>query len=264
MSCLKQQLATEPPTAYPAAMNRRVSFRWAWIVAVALVVPFARTGWTQAVGADDAGSPRNIHSALLLQAAVCEVIGIGQISSQTPSNTVIQVTDFWLGDPGSNLLTVSSTPDDFVGCTTPFLFFLSRYQSFLDLTPPESHFSYIFDMNYHRSRHEPDGLYLYDGVRSWIPVTPENANLVTWSSNLVQAAQVAMDPQAFYELIRDGYRLNADTSRIHRDSVYTFMFFHYFNEADFMQQVWADPLLVGRARAWVNMSYQQETKTWLP
>ncbi len=33
-------------------MNRRVSFLWAWIVAVALVVPLARTGWTQAVQFD--------------------------------------------------------------------------------------------------------------------------------------------------------------------------------------------------------------------
>jgi hypothetical protein len=88
--------------------------------------------------------------------------------------------------------------------------------------------------------------------------------MVNWCSNLVYVAQVTTNRQAFYELIREGYRLHPETSRIHRDSEYAFQYFHYYMTTNFMQQVWSDTNLVGWARSWVNMSYQQETKTWLP
>ena len=64
--------------------------------------------------------------------------------------------------------------------------------------------------------------------------------------------------------IRDGYRLNPATSRIRRDSEYTFQYCSYYMTTNFMYQIWSDTNLVGRARNWVNMEYQQETKTWLP
>ena len=38
----------------------------------------------------------------------------------------------------------------------------------------------------------------------------------------------------------------------------------YYMPTDFMQQVWSDTNLTGRARAWLNMKYQQETGSFLP
>ena len=98
---------------------------------------------------------------------------------------------------------------------------------------------------------------------SWFPATPENADMTTWCSNLVYVSQVNTNRQAFYELIRDGYRLYPETSRIRRDSLYTFMHINYFMSTNFLRQVWGDTNLVGRSRAWVNMSYQEETREWL-
>ena len=207
----------------------------------------------------------SLNAALPLQAAVCDVIGIGHIASQTSTNAVIKVSDYWIGDSGTNTVVVSlTTPSDFAGCNTNFLFFLSKYQSFLELEPSECHFSYILDMDYHRSRYQPDGLYLFDGIRSWIPVVQDTTTLLNWCSNLVYVSQVNTNLQAFYELIRDGYRLNPATSRIRRDSEYTFQYCSYYMTTNFMHQIWSDTNLVGRARNWVNMEYQQETKTWLP
>lgn len=204
-------------------------------------------------------------SALPLQAGVSDVVGVGTLVSQAETNALLCVSRYWFGDPQTNMLSVHTADDEILPTMgTNFVFFLSKYASFGNLEPIECRYSYLFDMNYHRSRYQPDSLYLLNGSRSWITVTPENSALINWCSNLVYVSQVNTNRQAFYELIRDGYRLHPKSSRIHRDSEYTFMHFHYFNDTNLMQQVWGDTNLVGKARSWVNMSYQQETKTWLP
>ncbi|NLB70190.1 MAG: hypothetical protein GX804_11035 [Lentisphaerae bacterium] len=208
--------------------------------------------------------PLSWNTALPLQAAVCDVIGLGYAVTQDNNNIYLNIDQFWYGDVTNNPVLLRGGHGELMPTNNiPVIFFASKYQSFLSLRPPECHFSYIFDMDYHRSRHEPDGLYLYDGDRSWFPATPENADMTTWCSNLVYVSQVNTNRQAFYELIRDGYRLNPPSSRIHRDSEYTFQFFRYYNDTNFMRQVWSDTNLVGWARAWVNMSYQEETREWL-
>lgn len=204
----------------------------------------------------------HLDSALPLQAAVCDVAGVGHLVRQDRTNAFIEVDQLWLGQPTNNLDITSRALFPTNG--SPFVFFATKYQSFLDLEPLQCRFSYIFDMDYHRSRYEPDSMYLLNGNRSWFPVTPENADMVNWCSNLVHVSQVNTNRQAFYELIRDGYRLNPESSRMHLDSRFTFMYFHYFNDTNFMKQVWSDTNLVGWARAEVNNAHFFETKTWLP
>ncbi len=208
--------------------------------------------------------PMSWSSALPLQAAVCDVAGIGRALSQDDKYATFQIDQFWFGSVTNNPVRFYreyAKPLPTNG--TPVVFFASKYQSFLSLEPPECHYSYIFDMDYHRSRYEPDGIYLLSIDRSWFPATEENAAMTAWSSNLVSVSQVNTNRQAFYELIRDGYRLHPEPSRIHRDSEYTFMYFHYFNDTNFMQQVWSDTNLVGGARKWIGNRYWLETKTWL-
>ena len=207
----------------------------------------------------------SLNAALPLQAAVCDVVGIGHALSQDDTNAVFQIDQFWHGSVTNNPVSFKMKNwKPFPTNGTPVVFFASKYQSFLSLEPAEAHFAYIFNMNHHRSRYEPDGLCLFDGDRSWFPAIVENAAMVNWCSNLVYVSQVNTNRQAFYELIRDGYRLNPESSRIHRDSKYTFQYCSYFMSTNFMQQIWSDTNLVGRARDWVNMEFQQETKTWLP
>lgn len=206
----------------------------------------------------------SLNAALPLQAAVSDVVGTGHALSQDETNAVFLIDQFWYGSVTNNPVHLHKEhAKPFPTNGAPVVFFASKYQSFLSLEPAECHFAYIFDMDYHRSRYQPDGLCLYDGDRSWFPFTPENADMANWCSNLVYASQVTTNRQAFYELIRDGYRLYPESSRIHRDSEYAFMYFHYFNDTNFMQQVWSDTNLVGKARVWIRNRYWLETKTGL-
>jgi len=208
--------------------------------------------------------PMSWSSALPLQAAVCDVVGIGRLVLQHPTNAIVDVMQYWIGGAQTNRLSFHTVEHEKLpGGGTNFVFFLSRYGSFANLEPIECRYTYIFDMNCHRSRYEPDSLFLLNGNRSWFPAIEENAAMTAWCSNLVYTSQVNTNRQAFYELIRDGYRLNPEPSRIHRDSEYTFMYFHYFNDTNFMQQVWSDTNLVGWARKWIGNRYWLETKTWL-
>jgi hypothetical protein len=162
--------------------------------------------------------PMSWDSALPLQAAVADLAGIGRVLSRSATNAIVQVDTVWYGSE-TNTINITCRVQ-FPTNNTPVVFFASEYQSFLDLEPSESRYTYIFDMSYHRSRHEPDGLFLLNGERSWFPVTPESEQMVTWCSNLVYTSQVSVNTNAFYELIRDGYRQNPESSRIRRDSLY--------------------------------------------
>jgi len=205
-------------------------------------------------------------SGLPLQAAVCDIVGIGKVVSLNNATSIVEIAQFWTESLSTNIVAVEMLVDDaFPTNNASFVFFLSRYSTFANLEPIECRFSYIFDMEHHTKQNEPEKTpFLLNGNRSWFPVTTENEAMVIWSSNLVHAAQVTINRQAFYELIRDGYRLHPENSRIHRDSEYTFMYFGLFMSTDFMSQIWTDIKLLGRARSWVNMSYQQKTQTWLP
>jgi hypothetical protein len=209
--------------------------------------------------------PMSWVSALPLQAAVCDLVGIGRILSKNSTNAIVQVDQCWFGGTNDSVMALDNRDGHgFPTNGTPIVFFASRYTTFLELEPLECHYAYILDMDHHRSQHQPDGLYLYDGERSWFPATTNNADVISFCSNLVYVAQVNTNLQAFYELIRDGYRLHPEPSRIRRDSEFTFMHCGYFMTTEYMQQIWTDPLLVGEARDWVNMEYQRKTKSWLP
>ncbi len=233
-------------------MKRKLLVLTAWLILVRSLA----TG-------QDTNMLWNLDSAFPLQAAVCDVAGIGHVLTHNNTNTSLHIDQLWYGTATNNLLAIDMRGEQPIN-TNNIVFFVSKYGTFLDLEPSECRYSYIFDMNYHRSRYEPDGTYLLNGDRSWFPATAENAAMTTWCSNLVYVSQVNTNRQAFYELIRDGYRLNPEPSRIHRDSYYTFMHMNYFSSTNFMQQIWSDTNLIGRARDWVNMCYEEETKTWLP
>ena len=205
-------------------------------------------------------------SALPLQAAVCDVIGIGALESQTSTSALINVSQFWLGNPQTNIIDVSVSQSGVVLPSegTNFLFFISTHSKIGRAEPLEMRFTCMFRMDAFRSKFPADSMYLLSGNRSWILATDDNAGLINWCSNLVQTSQINPDMYAFYELIRDGHRLHPPSSRIHRDSIYAFRKSHHYMPTNFMQQVWSDTNLTGWARAWINNTYRFETGSFLP
>jgi hypothetical protein len=214
------------------------------------------------------------QNPLPIQAAVADVAGIGTLGARTETNILINVTQHWFSVVQTNIISVPfPSALDLPGGTTNYMFFLTRPRLRKDQTPIGGHtepartrYSYMFDMEEFRAMQQPDDpLYLLNGVYSWIPVTEENAALVNWCSNLVYSSQVSLNLQTFYELIRDGYQLNPETSRIYRESMHSFMRAVYFMPTNFMQQVWeTDTNLIGKARADVNNAYWMKTRTFMP
>ena len=203
-------------------------------------------------------------SPLPLQAGVCDIVGIGVVTNSTVNSISLTVENFWIGNPGSNTLTISTDNAIPPVTNTPIVFFATKYSSFLSLEPWQSRFTYIFDMEYHRQRFQPDGLYLYDSGLSWFPATAANAELVSFASNLVHAAQMTTNKMEFYTIIRDGFRLYPETSRIHRDSETLFDYCSYWGGTNFMKQIWSDTLLPMRLRGTLQTSYRLQTDDTLP
>ena len=203
-------------------------------------------------------------NALPLQAGVCDVIGIGEFAPQSSTNALITVSQYWFGNQQTNILDVRiSENDTFPTEGTDFLFFLSAYPEIKNLELPRQRFMHMFAMEQVRSKFQPGGLYLLNDSRSLIPVTDDNAATISWCSNLVQTTQINKNMQAFYELIRDGYRFNVPASKMHRDSEYSFQYARHYMPTNFMWEIWSDTNLINWARFWINNSYKLKTGTSL-
>lgn len=182
-------------------------------------------------------------ASLPLQAGVCDIVGIGHVINVSSQGVSVVVDTYWTGNPGSNTLSITIHENIPPATNAPIVFFATKYLSFLALEPAMCRYSYIFDMDYHRNRHSPEGLYLFDDESSWFPVTTNNAELVKFSSNLVYAAQVAINTNMFYEIIRDGVSMHSTSSRIHQDSIYAFWNIESFMPTNRLMEIWADSSL---------------------
>lgn len=218
--------------------------------------------WSPPLGTDELVAGQ--FSPIPLQAGVCDIVGVGIVTNTTANSISLNVVNYWVGNPGSNTLTLLVNNALPPVTNTPIVFFATRYSSFSALEPWQCRYTYIFDMDYHRQRFQPDGLFLFDDGMSWFPATSNNFELVAFSSNLVHATQVTINKTAFYDIIRDGARLYPESSRIRRDSETLFDYCSYWAGTNFMKQIWSDQLLTGRIRHSVNNNFWSETGTWLP
>ena len=211
------------------------------------------------------------RNPLPLQAAVCDVVGIGTPVARTEDDLMLQVSQYWFNGIQTNITSVPFPSDSVLPeGVTNFLFFIVKRLSRENGVPieevedPRSRYSYMFGMEEARSQYLPDDpLRLIIGVSSLIPVTTNNADLISWCSNLVYTSQVSPNRQAFYELIRDGYRLNPESSKISRESLNALNFGPYFMPTNFIRQIWSDTNLTGRMRDEVNNAHWMMTRTFL-
>ena len=199
---------------------------------------------------------------LPLQAAVCDIIGIGKLESRTSTGALIRVSQYWFGNQQTNIIDANVDNDYIPAGGTNFLFFLARPVAMTnEYGLPISRRPFMFKMEEARRFQVPNSRpFLFGGARALIPVVSENTEIINWSSNLVHTAQVNPDLYAFYELVRDGYRLNPASSRIHRDSVWTFcMYDTFFLTTNLIERIWADTNLTGWARGGARNTYWKKT-----
>ncbi|MGI5869853.1 MAG: hypothetical protein ACOX9C_10485 [Kiritimatiellia bacterium] len=209
------------------------------------------------------------QSPIPLQAAVCDTIGIGRVASVSTNrwDEIVRFDDiqYWIGDPGSNTLSVIAGFSGLVVTNTPVVFFATRYalpSGFHSAGEPR--FYLLFRMPEWRQRLQAVDPQLYDNDRSWFYATSENADLMAYASNLVEAAQISTNRLHYYQQIRDGVRLHPAESRIHIDSDVSFVNCRYWMPTNFMLEVWSDPLLPAVPRADVNNNHKIVTDLWLP
>ena len=195
---------------------------------------------------------REKDNALPFIAAMCDIIGIGEVDSKTDTNALINVSELWLGDPQQNRLNVSLEGEDLPENGMKFLFFLSKHPQIGMLEPVEMRLEFMFRPE-SRSQLKSSDIYFLGGNHAVVPATPANSALISWCSNLVQSSQINLNVRTFYELLRDGHRLSPPSSRMYRDSENAFQTSErYLMPTVFMQQIWADTNLTDWARSILN------------
>ncbi len=217
---------------------------------------------------EETAAIRARQSPIPLQAAVCDIVGVGVVTgistNQWGDVAHLAINNYWIGNPGSNTLSVSASHSALTVTNTPIIFFATSYTLPQYYSRSEYRFSLLFRMTEYRQARQPREPWFYDNERSWFYVTPETADLVTFASNLVNTAQVSTNRLAYYELVRDGFKLNPPESRIHIDSEVAFISCRHWMPTNFMTQVWSDALLPDIPRADINNSFMLKTGHWLP
>lgn len=237
-------------------------------VAAANPMPPEEEGDGNSWSAEDASAIRSSQSPIPLQAAVCDIVGVGIVTGMSTNGwgdvVDLAVDHYWIGNPGSNTLSVSASRSSLTVTNTPIVFFATSYVLPHFHSVSEPRFTLLFKMPEFRQGKESHEPWFYDNERSWFFATPENADLVAFASNLVTAAQVLTNRLDYYELVRDGYRLSPPSSRIRFDSEVTFISCRHWMPTNFMAQVWSDPLLPGKLSNIINNYYHGKTGHWLP
>ena len=225
-------------------------------------------GWVFAPGSPAA--LRAHQSPLPLQAAICDIIGIGHVADVAESGreriTRIEVDNYWIGSPGTNTLFLVSHTNPPVNAEVPILFFASSY-SFPDkgVSLSEARFEMAFrNAEFRQEEWKRSRPVFYDRERSWIPCIPENEAEIVFASNLVAAAQTTPNRTAFYEIIRDGHRLDAPSPRIWIDAETSFWNCRDWMDTNMMWQAWDDPQLDDGARNAVNNAFKSTTRSFFP
>ena len=198
-------------------------------------------------------------SPIPLLAGICDIIGIGRVTNtwENGEGVYIAVDNYWRGNPGYDSLSVSITTNLPPISNDPLVFFVLKHYGYFSSRGilVESGFSYIFEkpnIQTHLYEYE-EGPVFYQNKRSWFPVS--DTNLVNFATNLVRAVD-AINTNLFYEIIRDGYNMHPEGSRIHEDSWYTFDHCEKYFTTNFMVEVmWWDPLLQRHPRGCLINNY---------
>ena len=206
-------------------------------------------------------------NSIPLQAGICDIMGVGRVTNTWANGkgVVIAVDNYWHGDPGHDSLSIPMETHQPPVTNTPLVFFLSEREGFNDgAMGAITRYRYVLDPVKRSTKpFRPEGLVFFHNERSWFHVNETNADLVEFSSNLVVAAQ-SCNTNAFYEIIRDGYRLNPESSRIWEDSYFGMQGCEFYFTTNFMAQIWPDPLLVKDQLNIFYNSYFRMTEIWLP
>lgn len=200
------------------------------------------------------------ENALPLQAGICNVVGVGHITNAWDSGVTVAVDKYWIGNPGSNSLSIAAQKLSITN--GPVVFFATEYVLDGRIEPDSRWYQFVFDTTWLREHSYKEDLRLFGHSYSLIPVVSNNTALVSFASNLVYAAQVSVNTNAFYETIRDGVRLHPPSSRIYKDSMIAFRNCGYFMDTNFIYQIQSDPLLSEEAKKWVDINV--DAWTWHP
>jgi len=200
---------------------------------------------------------KKIASPLPLLAGICETIGVGRVTNTWANGegVYIAVENYWRGNPGVDTLSVPIKVHQPPVSDTPLVFLLLSRSNYARYNLGDDYgYTYIFNENNLKIKPILAESYKFlRDDRSWFHVNDTNANLVAFASNLVVAV-TSSNTNMFYEVIRDGYRLNPVNSRIHEDSYFAFGKCNRYFTTNFMEQVLSDPLLIGEAHYGVRFN----------
>ena len=209
-------------------------------------------------------SAQDENSTIPLLAGICDIIGVGYVTGTWIDNEkyeqgiIVEFDDYWRGNPGTNVFTAFMYTNEFQVTSDQMVFFMSirGYNNSNDWHR-ERGYSYIFKREV-LPEYKP---WFFGRERSMFPAS--DTNLVNFTTNLIHAVDTN-NTNLFYEIIRDGYNLNPEGSRIYNDSWITFDYCDKYFTTNFMvETMWWDPLLQRHPRGSLINNYHSKTWIWL-
>jgi hypothetical protein len=203
-------------------------------------------------------------ASLPIQAHLCDIAGTGQVVESLPNSFRIVVDNYWYGNPGSNTLSIAVAANPPPATNAPILFMASTNaylrEEFVEPVGVLCRWSYLTNrvVNLSEEALYPPAvpLTLLADNFSWLHTSEDNGLVLIYASNLVHTARVNRNPQAFYELVRDGANVSTNVSqRIQQDSLALLRQWAFHESEEFAAMMWNDPLVSGPPRAALKFKY---------
>jgi hypothetical protein len=190
-------------------------------------------------------------------AQLSDIAGTGEVTESRSNGFRIVVSNYWTGNPGSNILDIvvdSYAPPE---TNAPVVFFATTNAFFKVAAFGPGEQACRWSVLTNRTESVPIvPLSLPLDYRSWFNESLDDGIVASYASNLVYRAKVNPNPHAFYELVRDGANTPASSSlRTRQDSISTLVRWAFYESEEYVAMMWSDPLIPAPVRAAIKFRF---------
>ena len=182
-------------------------------------------------------------TSLAQQVRLCDMAGSGTVVESSATNIKLTVTEYWLGNPGTNSLNITTDMEDMEVATmhSNIVFFAVTNQHFRAKTINELSAAYVWEYALQRPSNLPViPPTFFGGSRAWFYTTESSGELLSLATNLIVQCRTSPNMEGFYDLIRLEGKIDS-RNRVEAEKFYSLWACISYGESNFVSLVANDP-----------------------
>lgn len=169
--------------------------------------------------------------------------GIGTVVESSITNIKLTVTEYWLGNPGTNSLNITTDMEDMEVATihSNIVFFAVTNEHYQARTFTELYATHTWEYAFQRPVDLPViPPTFFGGSRAWFYTTESSGELLSLATNLIVQCRTAPNMEEFYNLIRLEGKINSNY-KVDGEKMYSLWGVVFYGNSNLVSLVANDP-----------------------